>query len=206
MIKKPKNKRERKTEWKPKEDKWCPTILSLIPHWPMPSLSPSYDWLPFPVTSPVYMLGMEFCGVEYSFGSSGQLSWTCSIPASCAFPYWQSMGKCKVLDSGQALFSNNANIIAVLCTLFATKSKTHHWTSTRCWTKKKLIPSQTKPGQHIQMKILFMFFFMFFTFCILVVTDEKDFPDYLPAVTLQALKRPSAIPLYWLFISLIQAG
>lgn len=151
----------------------------------MPSPSPSYNWLPFPVTSLVYILGMVSRDVEYSCGSSGQLSWTCSIPASCALPLWQSMGKWKVLDS---LLSNNPNI-PVLSTLLPTKSKTQHCTSTQCWTKEKLTPSQPKPGQHIQMKILFMFFFMVFTFCILVVTDEKDFPDYLPAVTLQSLSK-----------------
>lgn len=205
MIKTSNNKRERRREKKTRKDKWCTTILLFIPHWPMSSPSPSYDWLPFPVTPPVYILGMEFCGVEYSFGSSGQLSWMCSIPASCALPCWQSMGKWKVLNLGQALLSNNPNI-PVLSTLFPTKSKTQHWTSIHCWTKKKLIPSQTKPGQHIQIKILFMFFLTVFTFCIFVVTNKKDFPGYLPVVTLQALKRPSAIPFYWLFISLIQTG
>lgn len=120
-------------------------------------------------------------------------------PSFLCTPCWQSMGKWEVLDSGQALLSNSPNI-PVLSTLFPTKAKAQQWTSTQCWTKKKLIPSQTKPEQHVQIKILFMFFFMFFTFCILVVTDEKDFPDYLPVVTLQALRRPSAIPLYWLFL------
>lgn len=177
-----------------------------VAHPPLANIQPiSKIWLaPLPSTPPppVYILGMEFCGVEYSFGGSGQLSWTCCIPASCALPCWQSMGKWKVLDSG---LSHNPNI-PVLFTLLPTKSKKQHWTHTQHWTKKKLTPSQPKPGQHIQRKILFMFFIMVFTFCILVVTDEKDLPDYLPAVTLQALKRLSAIPLYWLFISLIQAG
>lgn len=174
-----------------------------IAHTPLTNVQPISKLRLAPLSSnprPVYIPGMEFCGVEYSFGSSGQLSWTCSIPASCALTCWQSVGKWKVLDSGQALLNSSPNI-PMLATLFSTKSETQQRNSTQCWTKKKLIPSQTKPGQHIQMKILFMLFFTVFTFCILVLTNEKDFPDYLPAVTLQALKRPSAIPFYWLFIS-----
>ena len=49
---------------------------------------------------PVYVLVMMVHRMEYPFGSSGQLPWPCSLPASCAAPQWQSMGNQKVLGLG----------------------------------------------------------------------------------------------------------
>lgn len=74
-----------------------------------------------------------------SSASSGQLSWPCSLPASCAPTCWQSMGNWKILN----LATNNKCVIGVILTInliHITIPATKKWTT----KKRKLALSQPK--------------------------------------------------------------